>query len=30
MKEKVWLQPGDEITVEVEKLGKSTNWLAAE
>jgi 2-keto-4-pentenoate hydratase/2-oxohepta-3-ene-1,7-dioic acid hydratase in catechol pathway len=30
MKEKVWMQPGDEITVEVEKLGKLTNWLAAE
>lgn len=30
MKEKVWMQSGDEITVEVEKLGKLTNWLTAE
>jgi len=30
MKEKVWMQAGDEITVEVEKLGKLTNWLAAD
>ncbi|HOT92356.1 MAG TPA: fumarylacetoacetate hydrolase family protein [Anaerolineae bacterium] len=28
MKEKVWMKPGDEITVEVEKLGKLTNRLA--
>lgn len=27
MKEKVWMKPGDEITVEVEKLGKLTNRL---
>lgn len=30
MKEKVWMRAGDEITVEVEKLGKLTNWLTAE
>ncbi|MEJ5310338.1 MAG: fumarylacetoacetate hydrolase family protein [Anaerolineae bacterium] len=30
MKDKVWMRPGDEISVEVEKLGKLTNWLAAE
>ncbi len=29
MKEKVWMQAGDEITVEVEKLGKLTNWITA-
>ena len=30
MKEKVWMQAGDEITVEVEKLGKLTNRLIAD
>jgi len=30
MKEKVWMQAGDEITVEVEKLGKLTNWLTTD
>ncbi|MBN2392031.1 MAG: fumarylacetoacetate hydrolase family protein [Anaerolineae bacterium] len=30
MKEKVWMKAGDEITVEVEKLGKLTNRLVAE
>lgn len=30
MKEKAWMRAGDEITVEVENLGKLTNWLAAE
>ncbi len=29
MREKVWMKPGDEITVEVEKLGKLTNRLVA-
>ncbi len=29
MKEKVWMKAGDEITVEVEKLGKLTNRLVA-
>ena len=30
MKEKVWMQAGDEVTVEVEKLGKLTNTLVAD
>jgi 2-keto-4-pentenoate hydratase/2-oxohepta-3-ene-1,7-dioic acid hydratase in catechol pathway len=30
MKEKVWLKPGDEVTVEVEKLGKLTNVMRRE
>lgn len=30
MKEKVWLKPGDEVTVEVEKLGKLTNVMSRE
>ena len=25
---KVWMKPGDEVTVEVEKLGKLTNVMA--
>lgn len=28
--EKVWMKPGDEVTVEVEKLGRLTNKLVAE
>jgi 2-keto-4-pentenoate hydratase/2-oxohepta-3-ene-1,7-dioic acid hydratase in catechol pathway len=28
MKEKVWLKPGDEVTVEIEKLGKLTNVMS--
>ena len=30
MKEKVWMRAGDEVTVEVEKLGKLTNTLVAD
>jgi 2-keto-4-pentenoate hydratase/2-oxohepta-3-ene-1,7-dioic acid hydratase in catechol pathway len=30
MKEKRWLKPGDEVTVEVEKLGKLTNVMSRE
>jgi 2-keto-4-pentenoate hydratase/2-oxohepta-3-ene-1,7-dioic acid hydratase in catechol pathway len=30
MKDKVWLKPGDEVTVEVEKLGKLTNIMSRE
>jgi len=30
MKERVWLKPGDEVTVEVEKLGKLTNVMSRE
>jgi len=30
MKERVWLKPGDEVTVEVENLGQLTNMLVAE
>jgi len=30
MAEKVWLKPGDEVTVEVEKLGKLTNVMSGE
>ena len=30
MTQKVWLKPGDEITVEVEKLGQLTNIMAGE
>ena len=28
MKEKVWLKPGDEVSVEVEKLGRLTNMMS--
>ena len=30
MKEKVWLKPGDEVSAEVEKLGKLTNVMSSE
>jgi 2-keto-4-pentenoate hydratase/2-oxohepta-3-ene-1,7-dioic acid hydratase in catechol pathway len=30
MKDKVWLKPGDEVTVEVEKLGKLSNVMSQE
>jgi 2-keto-4-pentenoate hydratase/2-oxohepta-3-ene-1,7-dioic acid hydratase in catechol pathway len=30
MKEKVWMQPGDEITIEVGALGRLTNRMVAE
>lgn len=29
MKEKVWLKPGDEVTVEIDKLGRLTNVMQA-